>query len=146
MIRPYRRSDKKHLLDIFHLNIPKYFDKSEVQDFESYLGKRAETYLTIELDHIIVGGTGYYIDETDRSGRITWIFFDPDHAGKGLGRAAVSHCHKLLEDKVEKFIVTTSQFAFRFFEKFGYRTIRTKKNYWGKDLDLYEMEKLNDQY
>ncbi|MCM4171903.1 N-acetyltransferase [Arenibacter sp. TNZ] len=145
MIRPYEPSDKESLLKIFSLNTPKYFDNIEIIDFEEYLEENGETYFTIEVNNNIVGGTGYYIKENDKSGRITWVFFDPDYTGQGLGRLAVEHCLKILgEDKrIEKFIVTTSQLAYKFFEKFEFSLNRIEKNYWGEGLDLYEMEKSN---
>lgn len=143
MIRPYKPNDKECLLNIFRLNTPKFFDKNELDDFKEYLEKKAKTYLTIEVDNNIVGGTGYYVDENDNSGRITWIFFDPSYSGQGLGKQSVDYCLELLskDERVVKFIVTTSQFAYKFFEKFGFQTNRIEKNYWGKNLDLYEMEK-----
>lgn len=143
MIRPYQPSDKSGLLKVFYLNTPKYFDKSEVDDFEEYLEHNADSYLTIEMNNSIVGGTGYYINENDNSGRITWIFFDPNFSGQGLGKQSVEYCLNLLgkDERVEIFIVTTSQLAYKFFEKFDYRIIRIEKNYWGDGLDLYEMEK-----
>ena len=143
MIRPYQPSDKSGLLKVFYLNTPKYFYKSEVDDFEEYLEHNADSYLTIEMNNSIVGGTGYYINENDNSGRITWIFFDPTFSGQGLGKQSVEYCLNLLgkDERVEIFIVTTSQLAYKFFEKFDYRIIRIEKNYWGDGLDLYEMEK-----
>lgn len=143
MIRPYQPSDKSGLLKVFYLNTPKYFYKSEVDDFEEYLEHNADSYLTIEMNNSIVGGTGYYINENDNSGRITWIFFDPNFSGQGLGKQSVEYCLNLLgkDERVEIFIVTTSQLAYKFFEKFDYRIIRIEKNYWGDGLDLYEMEK-----
>tara|TARA_R110000744_G_scaffold26183_5_gene64628 strand:- start:676 stop:1116 length:441 start_codon:yes stop_codon:yes gene_type:complete len=143
VIRPYQPSDKSGLLKVFYLNTPKYFDKSEVDDFEEYLEHNADSYLTIEMNNSIVGGTGYYINENDNSGRITWIFFDPNFSGQGLGKQSVEYCLNLLgkDERVEIFIVTTSQLAYKFFEKFDYRIIRIEKNYWGDGLDLYEMEK-----
>ena len=145
MIRPYIPTDKVHLLRIFRANIPKYFDENEINDFEAYLEQRADTYLTTEVDATIVGGTGYYVKEADKSGRITWIFFDPSYAGQGLGKKAVNYCLQLFgkDNRVEKFKVTTSQFAYKFFEKFGYRITRIEKNHWGEGLDLFEMEKPN---
>jgi ribosomal protein S18 acetylase RimI-like enzyme len=145
MIRPYKPTDKESLLKIFNFNVPEFFDKKELNDFKEYLQQNAATYLTVEVDNTIVGGTGYYVNEHDRSGRITWIFFDPTYSGQGLGKHAVEHCLKILgnDKRVEKFIVTTSQHAYKFFEKFGYRVHRIEKNHWGKGLDLYEMEKSN---
>lgn len=145
MIRPYRTADKKSLLKIFNFNTPTYFDESELNDFEEYLEQKAETYLTIEVDDTIVSGTGYYINEDDNSGRITWIFFDPSYSGQGLGKQSVAHCLNILskDKRVQKFIVTTSRLAYKFFEKFDYNINRIEKNYWGEGLDLYEMEKPN---
>lgn len=72
-------------------------------------------------------------------------FFELTYASQRLGRESVEHCLKLFrkDQSVEKLIVTTSQFAYRFFEKFGYTIKRIEKEYWGKGLDLYEMEKSN---
>lgn len=100
------------------------------------------------MDTTIVGGTGYYVNENDKSGRITWIFFDSNYSGQGLGKQSVEHCLKILstDKRVEKFIVTTSQFAYKFFEKFGYSITRIEKDFWGKGLDLYEMDKPNKTF
>ena len=142
MIRPYKSSDKPRLLEIFKLNTPEYFDCSEEKDFLEYLEENGDTYLTIEINKEIVGGIGYYVNESDSSGRITWVFFAPDHSGQGLGRQAVAYCLSILnkDKRVEKFMVRTSQHAYRFFEKFGYQISRIEKDYWGQGLDLYEME------
>lgn len=142
MIRPYLSSDKERLLEIFNLNTPNYFDENEVTDFVNYLKLRAATYLTMEVDNTIVGGAGYYSNENDRSGRITWIFFDPHYSQQGLGKQMVEYCLSILKKDVsiDKFVVTTSQHAYGFFEKFGFILIHIKKDHWGKGLDLYEME------
>lgn len=146
MIRPFTSADKDTLIEIFKLNTPKYFDVNELSDFLGYLEDHSDTYLTITYGKNIVGGTGYYVKDADKSGRITWIFFHPDFAGMGLGRQAVDHCLAILrqDPSVEKLVVTTSQWAYRFFEKFGYALIRTEKDFWGPGLDLYEMEMSND--
>jgi len=143
MIRPYKISDKKQLVEIFTLNTPKYFAPEEINDFEDYLEQQGETYLTVEHQNEIVGGIGYYVKQSDKSGRITWIFFHPNASGHGLGTKAVEHCLNILilNSKVEKLVVTTSQLAYKFFEKFGYNLIETEKDHWGKGLDLYLMER-----
>lgn len=142
MIRPYQITDKEQLIKIFKLNTPQYFDPKEVADFQQYLEEYPETYLTVEHEGQIVGGVGYYVKESDKSGRITWIFFHPDFAGAGLGKQAVAHCLTILKanPEVEKLVVNTSQLAYQFFAKFGYQLIQTEKDYWGKGLDLYLME------
>jgi len=142
MIRPYSTEDKEKLVDIFTLNVPKYFDPAEIKDFEDYLSSNAETYLTLEVESRIIGGTGYYVKEEDGSGRITWIFLHPEEAGKNYGKEVVTYCIEQLkaDERVHKLVVTTSQHAYKFFEKFGYQVIQTEKNHWGLGLDLYLME------
>ncbi|WP_109301447.1 GNAT family N-acetyltransferase [Aquimarina sp. AU474] len=147
MIRPYKTSDKEQLIEVFNLNIPKFFDPKEVLDFKEYLQNHSDTYLTIEYDNKIVGGTGYHIKETDKSGRITWVFFHPNYAGRGLGKKSIDYCLEILKTNqlIEKIVVTTSQLAYAFFEKFGFQLMSIEKNYWGQGLDLYVMEQQLNQ-
>ena len=142
MIRSYQTQDRDILTDIFRMNVPKYFDSNEEKDFIEYLVTYGDTYLVLEENQQIIGGSGYYFNDQDASGRITWIFFHPDYSGKGLGRMAVEYClnQLKLDQQIRELIVTTSQHAFRFFEKFGYKVHYIEKDYWGKGLDLYEMK------
>ena len=142
MIRPYHPSDKLALVEILKLNVPTYFDQKEVAEFEEYLKEHATTYLTIEHQDKIVGGTGYLLTDDNTIGHIRWIFFHPDYAGHGLGGEAMKYCLATFKSvpTVKKLIVTTSQLAYTFFEKFGLVLIKTEKDYWGKGLDLYWME------
>lgn len=142
MIRHYKISDKNDLVEIFKLNTPKFFDVNELNDYVNYLENNAQTYLTVILDNKIVGGTGYYINEEDNIGQITWIFFHPEYAGNGLGKLTVNHCLELFKKNkyINKVKVTTSQLAFQFFEKFGFEIVKIEKDYWAKGLDLFLME------
>ena len=56
-------------------------------------------------------------------------FFDPTYAGQRLGRQSVEHCLNLFgtNQSVDKVIVTTSQFAYKFFEKYGFTISRIEK-------------------
>ncbi|WP_299218517.1 GNAT family N-acetyltransferase [uncultured Aquimarina sp.] len=142
MIRPYELHDKKELVEIFNLNTPIYFDPKEVNDFEEYLKQHSATYLVIEYENKIVGGAGYDFQEKDNAGRITWIFFHPNYTGLGLGKKMVERCLSILKLNLalEKVVVTTSQLAYKFFDKFGFILKKLEKNYWGPGLDLYLME------
>ncbi|MBS0030080.1 GNAT family N-acetyltransferase [Chitinophaga sp. 22321] len=143
MIRPYNAADKGELLDIFRLNMPEYFDPKELADYEKYLDEHAQTYFTVEHEGNIAGGVGYHIDRHNKQGQITWILFHPGYAGLGLGRKSVRHCLEIFKSDpgIEKLVVTTSQKAYQFFEKLGYRIVNTEKDYWGQGLDLYLMER-----
>jgi len=142
MLRSYRKSDKQGLLHAFKLNTPEFFDEKEVQDYEEYLDEHPNTYFTIMHESEIVGGIGYVIEEQARIGNITWIFIHPEYKGMGLASEAVTHCLNILKANrnAETFVVRTSQLAYEFFEKFGFRLIKASKDYWGKGFDLYLME------
>jgi ribosomal protein S18 acetylase RimI-like enzyme len=139
IIRPYHPTDKIPLLTIFRSNVPEFFDAMEVEVYETYLEKNADSYLVIELNKKIAGGVGYLVSPS--AGQITWIFFDPALRGMGLGKKAVEYCLDIFTSNpdIRKIVVTTSQLAFRFFEKMGFQLVRIEKDHWGKGLDLYEM-------
>jgi len=143
MIRPYNPADKNELLNIFMLNTPEYFAPKEAAEYEAYLNENAAAYFTLEHENKIAGGVGYHVKESDKSGSITWIFFHPAYAGMGLGRKAVEHCFAIFKSypAIDKLVVRTSQKAYKFFEKFGYKLVKTEKDYWGQGLDLYLMER-----
>ena len=141
-IRNYNTKDKDELQRIFDLNVPKYFDPKEAILLSNFLDKHGDDYLVLEHNNIIVGSVGYHTKEEETRGAVTWIFFHPDHQGKGYGKIAVNHClEKLRAYKSIKTIeVRTSQLVYNFFSSFGFKVLYTKKDYWGEGLDLYYME------
>lgn len=141
IIRKYIKADLEKLVEIFNLNVPKNFDPKELDYFIDYFEKNADTYFTLESGNRIIGGVGYEIRESDKSGRINWIFLHPDFVGAGHGKAAAEHCLKILRSDpgAEVLIVRTSQLAYKFFERLGYNLVQTEKDHWGKGLDLYLM-------
>ncbi len=142
IIRTYHPSDKVALFDIFKHYIPSDFAPSEIHDFDSYLKEYGSTYFTFEINGQILGGIGYQLIDACTTGQIKWILFHPDHVGKGLGKMAIEHCLTIFKSKpkVKKAIVTTSQLAYRFFEKFGFVLKQTEQNHWGDGLHLYLLE------
>lgn len=141
-IRPYHPSDLPQVLRIFQLNIPEYFVEEEAWELELYLIEHPDTYLVMEEAYQIVGGAGIILSDQGETGSITWVFFHPEHQGKGFGRALVNHCLEKLrhEHQVNKVIVKTSQLAAGFFSKFGLVVEATEKDFWAPGLDLHWME------
>jgi len=142
MIRPYQPADLSSVLRVFKLNTPEFFDVNEQRDLEEYLQEHGETYFVMQEDAAIIGCGGYHFEKDGTTGRLSWDFFDPAYKGKGLGREMISHClHEIKKNKQLKTIsVWTSQLAHKFYSKFGFETIETKKDFWGPGLDLYLME------
>lgn len=141
-IRTYNISDKKALLSVLKLNIPKYFAEEEFYDFETYLSKNGKTYFVITSKDKVIGGVGYAIKGIEQTGVITWIFIDPKYTGKGYGKMAVNYCIDILKENknISMIMVRTSQHAYKFFESLGFKIISIKKDYWAKGFDLYHME------
>jgi len=100
-----------------------------------------KNYIVIEKEGELLGGTGYQMSPVGAEAQISWIFVHPDYAGKGLGKKMVRHCLQLFrsQNRIRIVTVRTSQWAYKFFEKFGFVTIRKEHDYWAKGLDLYEM-------
>lgn len=142
-IRPFKTTDTELLIDIFNHNTPKYFAKHELNEFLNYLQTpHANTYFVLEENDRIIGGAGYEIRKSDTSGRINWIFLHPDYKSTGNGRQVVEQLIQLIkaDTSVDKLVVRTSQFAFAFFKKLGYKTLQIEKDHWAPGLDLYLME------
>lgn len=129
-------------MQIFRLNTPEFFAPEEITEFEDYLEKFPETYYVIERDGEIRGGFACEYRQTDKSGRINWIFIAPESKESGLGSEAVNFCFENFKSnkQIERLVIRTSQFAWKFFSKFGYRLIERIENYWAKGIDLYLME------
>lgn len=144
-IRPFKTTDNELLIGIFNHNTPKYFAQHELNEFLSYLQTpHASTYFVVEENGRIIGGAGYEIRKSDASGRINWIFLHPEFQNSGIGKEVVKQIILLLKSdrSINKLIIRTSQFAYVFFEKLGYKTILIEKDHWAPGLDLYLMEQL----
>jgi [ribosomal protein S18]-alanine N-acetyltransferase len=140
MIRPYRASDMEAILELIRQNTPNYFDPSEEKLLASYLKDRTEDYFVVEVGHEIIGGGG--IDfEDDGSGTISWGMIHPSWHGKGWGSKLTQYRIELLKkSRAKKINVRTSQHTWKFYEKMGFTLFHSEKDYWGKGLDLYDME------
>ena len=141
-IRPYHHDDLDGLVQIFRLNTPKYFDASEEAELIDYLTHHAMNYYVIQFGTILIGAGGYNLQNNDKTGAISWYFFHPEYQGMGLGTAIVQKSLGELKElsTIQKIIVRTSQFAFKFFEKQGFSLVRVEKDYWAPGIDMYFMQ------
>ncbi|HEV7347010.1 GNAT family N-acetyltransferase [Telluribacter sp.] len=141
MIRPYTPADKEQLIHLLKLNTPTYFDSSEEQDFREYFDRHLESYFVVEEDGQLVGcgGINYFPD--DRLARITWDIIHPDHQGRGLGKElTLFRINEIRKNpEVELVVVRTTQQAYQFYEKGGFRLEKMEKDYWAEGFDLYYM-------
>jgi len=142
VIRTAQKQDFKFLSKIFSLNVPKYFDKKELNDFKKYFNsKNLESYFIIESQGKVVGGGGYAY-ENMKTARICWLFIDPNYHGFGFGKKLVNYCIKILKNnrRLNVIEVETSNLTYKFYEKLNFKIEYIKKDYWPNNDDLYFMK------
>jgi ribosomal protein S18 acetylase RimI-like enzyme len=142
VIRSAQKQDFKILSKIFSLNVPKYFDKKELNDFKKYFNsKNLESYFIIESQGKVVGGGGYAY-ENMKTARICWLFIDPNYHGFGFGKKLVNYCIKILKNnrRLNVIEVETSNLTYKFYEKLNFKIVYIKKDYWPNNDDLYFMK------
>ena len=143
MVRLYKPEDEQAVLQLLRSNIPKFFDESELADLTAYLKNERESYFVFESSEgQILGAGGMNFFDEGKTGRISWDFVHADHHGKGIGGKLLNYRLDLFEadDKIEKIVVRTSQFAADYYSKFGFKLIRQIENYWSEGYHLYYME------
>lgn len=144
LIRLYTQSDYFKLIELLRLNIPQYFARSEEQDFIDYLHRYALTYYIVEMDGEMVGGGGINYFFESHSARISWDFIHPEYHGQGIGKSMTEYRIEKIKSNssIQSIVVRTSQLAFRFYEKIGFKVDRVVKDFWAEGFDLYEMKML----
>ena len=145
MIRKYSHQDKPEVIELLRLNTPEYFDSSEEEDLINYLDKEIEDYYVVVENSKIVGagGINYFLPE--KTARISWDMIKPNSQGKGIGMQLIKHRIDRIKENnsIENIIVRTSQHAYRFYEKTGFKLKKIEKDYWAKGFDLYIMSMKN---
>ncbi len=141
IIRAFEKEDTTGVMELFDSNCPKYFAHDEREDFILYLKESIDYYYVMleEDQYIACGG----VNRAKEKGKycLSWGMVDSKYHGKGIGTALVRHRiqeAKKLSDFQEMF-VRTSQFAFPFYEKFGFELKSTEKDFWAKGYDMYYM-------
>ncbi len=141
-IRTYAVSDRDAVINLLRLNTPAYFSPDEEKDLIYYLENEIESYFVIQVEQKIVGSGGINFSENGNLAIISWDLLHPDYQRKTLGTKLLKHRLDLLEkmDKVKTITVRTSQMAYTFYEKSGFKLKELVKDYWAKGFDLYRME------
>lgn len=141
MIRSYLSTDKPKLLKLMELNVPIYFDRSEIADFDAYLDQQVEDYFVLEINQVILAGGGLNYSETRNQAILSWGMVHPDHHKQGKGTQLTQYRIKFAksQSQVQEIIVRTSQFTYEFYQKMGFNLEKTERDFWAKGFDLYHM-------
>lgn len=138
----YKQINKDDVVSLLSLNTPIFFAPEEKKEFIHYLENVLEDYFVIEENNQILacGGINYFPEE--KLARLSWDIVHPNYHGKGLGKLLCQHRINLLKNnsKIDKIVVRTSQFTYKFYEKNRFRLTEVVENYWAKGYHLYKME------
>lgn len=134
-IRPYTKNDKTAVLELLRLNTPDFFDPAEEEDLIEYLDKEIEKYFVVATANgeiIGAGGINYFPEE--KRARISWDIIRPDSQGKGIGKKLTGYRIDRLNRRrgIDHIIVRTSQIAYKFYEKMGFKVEKSKKTFGQK--------------
>lgn len=140
-IRPYRKEDKPAVMNLFKLNTPKYFAQEEEPVFKKFLEQEIDQYFVIEYKTELFGSGGFNWSEDGSMAYLSWDMVHPNFQRLTLGTQLLRHRLKLIQlyADVHSIIVRTSQLAFPFYEKRGFKCLEIQEDYWAKGFDLVLM-------
>jgi ribosomal-protein-alanine N-acetyltransferase len=143
-IRPYEKSDKADVINLFRLNTPIYFSTEEEDDLIYFLENEREQYYVVSINEEIVGCGGYNFSEDKSTGIICWDIVHPNFQGKSVGRNLLNYRITQIKNvkSIRKITVRTSQMVYPFYEKHGFELVEIVEDYWAKGFHLYRMELL----
>ncbi|KGE13321.1 GNAT family N-acetyltransferase [Sphingobacterium deserti] len=141
IIRPYQSTDKATLLELLRLLVPTYFAEEEIADLSEYLDNEVERYFVAEEQGKLVAAAGINFEKEHGIGKLSWDFVHPDKHGRGLGKMLLNYRIDLIikMPQVQEITVRTSQLAYRFYEKHGFKVVDIQKDYWAPGFDMYKM-------
>lgn len=126
-IRDYADWDLEELLDVWyraslgaHAFLPEEFFAAERRAIVEQWLPMAET-LVYESDGVVVGFLALIGNEVGA------IFVDPDHQGRGVGRALMDHARST-RPFLELSVFEANHLGRRFYEKYGFEHVATQTN------------------
>src|SRR6266851_1836153 len=140
-LRPYMAADRDLCLGLLDSNTPRFFDPSVRREFEEFLDRPHCPFFVIEHDGAIVACGGYAIEQEKTAARLVWGIVRSDSHKLGLGRYLLLFRLREITKAggVQIVHLDTSQHSAPFYEKQGFKIIRTVKDGYGPGLDRVEM-------
>lgn len=141
IIRKFKVEDKDNLVQILKNNVPKYFAETEIDDYEIYINEKIQDYYVAILNDNIIAAGGINYDRDRQLANISWDIVDIPYQKQGIGALLMKHRLEVIDNKknIKSIIVRTSQHAFEFYQKQGFKLLERHKDYWAKGFDMYKM-------
>jgi len=145
-IRKYLKNDRLGCINAFKSNVPDYFTRDEIKDFEAFLTRlesidiRTQFYV-INYENEIIGCGGF--GDKDNKGVISlaWGLVHRDYHKMGYGEKLLKHRIaqiKLLNPNFPV-VIDTTQYSFGFFEKYGFKVTKITNDYYEIGMHRYDM-------
>ena len=147
-IKKYSTSDYDQCVNIFKSNIPEYFAKDELSDFQKYLKNISkikdgwnDSFFILNRDKKIVGCAGLGINKAKKIATLSWGMVARNYHRKGIGSQLTKYRLNLLQSyKLDlKISLDTSQHSYLFYEKFGFKMVDIEHDGYEKGMHKYNM-------
>lgn len=145
-IRKYSKTDKNDCIEAFKSNVPYYFTNEEIKDFESFLmrienGSDNAHFYVGDCNQKIIGCGGF--GDRDNIGvySLAWGFIHKDFHKKGFGEKLLLYRIEKIKQLKPEFpvIIDTTQYSFKFFEKYGFQTTKVTNDYYAIGMHRHDM-------
>lgn len=144
-IQQYHSDDFKNCVSIFKTNIPTFFDSSEQDLFQNYLLKPDIKYCVLfNVTNRMVGSGGYGYNSATKTVDLTWGMIDFNFHNNGFGTSLLNYriLHISADYPKTDITLNTTQYTFKFYERFGFQVEKITENYYRKGLHRYDMIKV----
>lgn len=142
-VKPYTIQSLESGLILFRSNTPKFFAHSEERLLENYLTQdRINYYLFFNKRKKLVAAGGYEYEHYTGNISLTWGMVHGKSHHEGYGTWLMEYRLRKIKREFTNpnIILNTSQYTFRFYEKFGFRIEKITENYYTKGLHRYDMK------
>ncbi len=146
IIREYIKTDKNECIESFKSNVPNYFTEEEIKDFENFLNQIQKEdnetyYYVVVYDKKIIGCGGFGEKDNNRIISLAWGLIHKEYHKKGFGKKLLLHRIEQIERLKPgiPIIIDTTQYSFKFFEKYGFFTTKITNDYYTIGMHRYDM-------
>ena len=138
---PYQDAFKQATLDLFRSNQDKYFDDSELADFEKFLDEYAHKchYFVVKQSNEIIACGGYAVNE--KRAYLCWGMVARSKHKQNIGKTLLLFRLNHIQEQYGEIPVhmDTSQFTKDFYQKYGFQVEKIEDDGYGKGLDRVYM-------
>ncbi len=152
LIRNYLPSDELSVRELLLSNISNgYFVLEDMNMLSNWIAAQnkgipayppsvADYFFVLETDKII-GSAGFYVLAEEKRTHFTWGMVDGGLHNKGYGKLLFQHRVDKAKELYPGYKITlgTSQYTFKYYEKFGMKVESITPNGFGNNYDKYFM-------